>query len=159
MLTGVLFVSVLGTLLHFAYAASNQNTIIGLFTPINESTWEHMKLLFFPMCLFSLVWKFNEKDAYPCLASALQMGVLLGTLLIAVFFYTYTGAWGVSSAIVNILIFYISVVAAFYIAYKTTLSCGAQKHAHLWGMLCLILAVLFILFTLFPPQIPLFTAP
>lgn len=159
MLGGVLFVSVLGTLFHFVYDASDRNAIIGLFAPINESVWEHMKLLFFPMCLFSLVWKPREKDAYPCLSSALQMGALVGTLLIAVFFYTYTGVWGAHVAIVDILTFYVCVLVAFYIAYKATISCKAQENARLWRVLCLVLTVAFMVFTVFPPQLPLFMAP
>ena len=49
---GVIFVSAAGTLLHFVYSWTGNNSIIGLFAPVNESTWEHMKLLYFPMLLF-----------------------------------------------------------------------------------------------------------
>ena len=42
----ILSVSLLGTLLHFTYRWSGRNPLIA---PVNESVWEHMKLLFFPM--------------------------------------------------------------------------------------------------------------
>ena len=45
---GILFVSIAGTLAHFVYEWSNNNYILGFFFPVNESTWEHMKLFFFP---------------------------------------------------------------------------------------------------------------
>ena len=45
----IIFVFILGTLLHFAFEWSNQNALIGTFSAVNESTWEHLKLLFFPM--------------------------------------------------------------------------------------------------------------
>ena len=44
-----IFISVLGVLLHFTYEWSGNNPIVGLFSATNESTWEHLKLLFFPM--------------------------------------------------------------------------------------------------------------
>ena len=52
---GILFVSVAGTLLHFVYDWSGQNPLVGFFAPVNESTWEHMKLLLFPMLLYGLI--------------------------------------------------------------------------------------------------------
>lgn len=51
---GFLFMSVIGTLLHFVYEWSGNNSIVRLFAPWNESTWEHMKLLFFPMLVLVL---------------------------------------------------------------------------------------------------------
>lgn len=46
---------ILGTLNHFLYDWSGKNPVIALFTPVNESVWEHMKLLFFPFLLLSLI--------------------------------------------------------------------------------------------------------
>ena len=54
MIIGIIFVSAIGTLWHFVYEWSGQNFIVGFFFPVNESTWEHMKMLFFPMLLYSL---------------------------------------------------------------------------------------------------------
>ncbi len=51
-LSGILFTSILGTLSHFLYGWSGSRVLVGLFAPVNESVWEHMKLLFFPMLLY-----------------------------------------------------------------------------------------------------------
>ena len=50
---GFFVTTVLGILSHFVYDWTGGGFLIGLFFPVNESTWEHMKLLFFPM-FFSL---------------------------------------------------------------------------------------------------------
>lgn len=50
--TGFLFVGILGTLFHFVYDWCGHARLIGLFVPVNESTWEHMKLLFIPMLIY-----------------------------------------------------------------------------------------------------------
>ena len=91
---GILFVSIAGTLAHFVYEWSNNNYILGFFFPVNESTWEHMKLFFFPMLLFSVWMNQKFKEEYPCVTGALLAGTLLGTFLIPVLFYTYSGILG-----------------------------------------------------------------
>ena len=54
---GVFFVLLAGTLAHFLYDLSGENAFVGLFVPVNESVWEHMKLLFVPLFLFTIVVK------------------------------------------------------------------------------------------------------
>ena len=46
---GFFFTVVFGVLLHFLYEWSYNSVWIAPFSGVNESTWEHMKLLFFPM--------------------------------------------------------------------------------------------------------------
>ena len=50
-----IFISILGVLLHFTYEWSGDNPAIGLFSAVNESTWEHLKLIFFPMLLLTMI--------------------------------------------------------------------------------------------------------
>ena len=52
---GFFTAAVLGTLDHFAYDWSGKSLPVGAFCAVNESTWEHMKLLFFPVLLFTAV--------------------------------------------------------------------------------------------------------
>ena len=89
-LTGTVFVLILGSLSHFFYEWSGSNFIVGLLSPVNESTWEHIKLLYFPMLLYSLIAIPTQKSDYPCITSAFAAGILIGVLLIPVLFYTYT---------------------------------------------------------------------
>lgn len=51
-LVGFLFTGILGTFLHFLFDITGQAMVAGLFSAVNESIWEHMKLLFYPMLLF-----------------------------------------------------------------------------------------------------------
>lgn len=156
---GIIFVSVIGTLLHFAYSLSGNNFAVGLFTPVNESIWEHTKLLFFPMLIYSLYFSKKIKDDYHCVLSAMNLGALSGVLLIIVLFYTYSGIIGDNIAFADIAIFYISVITSFYIAYKAMLSCKIDKYNVALQILSIVLVCLFITFTLYPPNIPLFIKP
>lgn len=156
---GILFTSILGTLLHFAYKFSGNNFFVGLFSPTNESIWEHTKLLFFPILAYSLYLNKRLKAQYPCINSAMSFASLLGTLLIIVLFYTYSGIIGFHVALIDISIFYISVAGSFYAAYKYTLSCKMNEFNRILQISNILMICLFILFTLYPPDISLFISP
>ncbi len=148
-----------GTLLHFLYDRTNESVLIAPFSGVNESTWEHMKLLFFPLFIFSLIQSrfFKECENYWCIKLA---GIATGLILIPVLFYTYNGAFGKSPDWLNIAIFFVSTAVAFLletrIFKKDSLQCKRPGMA--FGILCLI-GVLFVVFTFATPRIPLFQDP
>lgn len=150
-MTGVFFVLITGSLAHFLYEWSDENYIVGLFTPINESIWEHMKLLFFPMLLYSIVMTLKFRDKYPYITSALCFGILAGTFLIPLLYYAYTYILGRNFFILDISIFFLSIVIAFRLSYKLTLSC---KLKHCTVLLCVLVCVLFACFLIFTSHAP-----
>ena len=156
---GAVIVSILGTFLHFAYDLSGENFIVGLFTPVSESIWEHTKLIFFPMLLLSFFFKAKFKESYPHIGASLIFGGLLGIILIISLFYTYSGILGRNFAFADISIFFISVIWSFWASYKMTLSCKTKKYVKLLNLLAVIVTILFFIFTVSPPDIPLFIAP
>ena len=156
---GTIFVIIAGSISHFIYEWSGNNFILGLFFPVNESTWEHMKLCFFPMLLYSLYMNQKLKYDYPCVTSSLLFGVLLGTFLIPVFFYTYSGILGRNITFLDISTFIVSVLLAFRVVYKSTLSCKLTSHTILLKSLILAVAVCFLVFTYYPPNIGIFIDP
>ncbi len=148
-----------GTLLHFLYEWTNESVLIAPFSGINESTWEHMKLLFFPWFVFALIQSryFKEYQNFWCVKLA---GIAAGLVLIPVLFYTYNGALGKSPDWLNIAIFFIAAAATFLLEtrlFKTgTFECQWQQIALV--IICLI-GVSFVVFTFATPQIPLFQDP
>jgi hypothetical protein len=158
-IAGILFVLATGTLAHFLYGWTGNNAIAGLFVPVNESIWEHMKLLFFPMVLYSLLMLPIFQEEYPCIASSLSFGILVGTILIPVLFYAYNYILGKDIFILDIGIFIVSTVIAFYLAYKFTLSCKLKPYSSLLFALAMIFFLCFILFTYQPPNLKIFAAP
>ena len=158
-LLGILFVILTGTLAHFVYQWSGNNFIVGFFVPVSESTWEHMKLCFFPMLLYSIFMNRRLKWEYSCVTSALLAGNLLGTMLIPVIFYTYTDILGNHYLPLDIATFMISVLVAFAMAYRLTLSC--RLHAHTTWLAAMVFAMLlfYLVFTYFPPNHGIFAPP
>lgn len=158
-ITGIVFVSVLGTLFHFVYNLSGNNFFVELFTPVNESIWEHTKLIYFPMMIYLLYGRRKIKLQYPGIDSATIFGAISGVLLIIVLYYTYTGIIGFNIAPADISIFYISVLAAFYAVYKMTVFDKTDMYALIFKILNLLMIILYIIFTIYPPEIPLFVSP
>ncbi len=156
---GILFVLVLGTVFHFLYDWAENNFVIGLFTPINESIWEHMKLVFFPMLLYTPVMTLKFQKTYPCITSSFCLGILTGTSLIPIFFYAYTSILGKDIFILDLATFALSVVLAFVTAYHFTLFGILLPYSlFIYGFVCLYL-ICFIAFTLKAPDIALFADP
>lgn len=154
----IIFVFILGTLLHFTFEWSNQNTIVGSFSAINESTWEHLKLLFFPMLITSIIGYFYLKPITSSFICARFYAILSSILFTIVFFYTYTGILGKNIATLNIATFYISTIIGECISYKIMLSNFNCNNKIFLIILC-ILFLSFIIFTYFPPKIGLFEDP
>lgn len=156
---GIVFVLVAGTLSHFLYEWSGNCFAIGLFTPVNESVWEHMKLVFFPTLLYSflLVSKFSKE--YPCIPSACCFGILLGTCLVPVLFYIYTGIVGRDILFMDLAIFAVSVITAFVSIYRLAQSCRVQSWAPLLYLAVCAGIVCFMLFTFNPPDTAIFSPP
>ena len=148
-----------GTLLHFLYEWTGESVFIAPFSGVNESTWEHMKLLFFPMFTFAVVQSFFFKERTDFWCVKLR-GILLGIILIPILFYTYNGVIGTSPDWINIAIFFICTAISYI--YETiefsreTVSCKYPKLAFL--SLCGV-AALFVIFTFFTPEIGIFEDP
>jgi len=147
-----------GTLLHFVYDLTD-SIWAAPFSGVNESTWEHMKLLFWPMFLFSIVQSFSFRDREDFWCIKLR-GTLLGLVLIPVFFYTYNGVIGRSPDWINIAIFFVAAAIAYiYEARRLNnepIPCKNPKIAFL--SLCM-LALLFVIFTFATPKIGIFRDP
>ncbi len=156
---GFIFVLALGSLSHFFYEWSGENRIIGTFSAVNESTWEHLKLLFFPMLLFTIIEYFAIGKKYPNFIFAKAIGILSGLAAIIVFFYTYTGILGTNIMIVDILTFVIGVATAYIVSYRIIIKGICNECKGLGIFLILLMLVCFLLFTWFTPQIGLFKNP
>ncbi len=154
-----IILSILGVLLHFTYDWSANSQLIGLFSPVNESVWEHLKLLFFPMLFLTIFdYFFLRADRPEEFLPARTRGILTGMAFIIIAFYTISGVIGKSFAIIDIIIYFISI----YIVFRTE-----QKHykefrilSDILAVLILaILAILFFIFTNNPPSLGIFYTP
>lgn len=160
-LAGFLFVGAAGTLLHFVYDWSGEAPFAAAFSAVNESTWEHMKLLFVPYFLFTMVQFLVLADPLRNFLAAKGAALLVGLIAIPVLFYTLTGAFGETPDWVNIAIFFLADALTFLTSHallrRGNLRGGAWQLA---GFLLLwLLAFAFVLCTFRPPHLPLWRDP
>ncbi len=148
-----------GSLLHFLYDWLDGAVWVAPFSGVNESTWEHMKLLFWPMFVFAVVQSFffRERENFWCIK---LRGILLGLLLIPIIFFTFNGAIGKSPDWLNIAIFFISAAAVYIYEARLFNSekviCKSPKLA--FAALCVI-GLLFAVFTFRTPDLGIFLDP
>ena len=155
---GFLVTTVLGIVSHFVFDWTGGGFLIGLFFPVNESTWEHMKLLFFPMFLFALIGGKRIERQYPCIYNAMFTGILVGLLLIPTLFYTYSGILGFHVAWANIAVYVLSVLLAYLVVYRVAMTCKS-KDSRVLRIVMYGLVAAFMIFTVYPPGIGLFQVP
>ena len=148
----------LGSLGHFIYEWSGNNFVAGLLFATNESVWEHVKLALFPMLLIFLFGAFNLKGANNFAAAAF-CAMMTVIIVIPLAFYSYTHTAGRSILAVDILIFILSIVLGYGVAYRLF---GARRNTFV-NVVCFIgivaIAACFFTFTYNPPDLFLFKDP
>lgn len=155
---GTLVTIIAGFILHFTYELSGENTFAALFSPVNESTWEHLKLLFFPYVIFTIVSYFYVGKTYANFATAKCIGVLAGLCFIPLFFYLYTLILGTNYLLLDIAAFMIAVIISYLISYKISVN-GNPKMNLFCIVLLFFITMLFFVFTFYPPHTILFLDP
>ena len=148
-----------GVLLHFLYDWLGESAWIAPISGVNESTWEHMKLLFWPMLIFALVqsFSFGEREDFWCIK---LRGILLGIGLIPVIFYTYNGAIAHSPDWINIAIFFICAATAFiYETRQFNKRDTVCKHPKIAIAILCAIGILFVTFTFRTPELGIFQDP
>ncbi len=157
---GFVFTGICGVILHFLFDWTGQNPLVAPFAAVNESIWEHMKLLFVPMFVFALAESRCIGKAYKGFWQIKLVGILLGIVLIPTLYYTLRGIFGVMPDFVNIAIFFVVAATSYWV--ETSLfgedSTNSQSPSAALATLWLLAAV-FVLLTFLPPHIPLFMDP
>jgi hypothetical protein len=115
---GFLFVIVFGSLLHFTYEWSNYSRIVAYFSAVNESTWEHLKLAFFPSIFFDIFEYFLVKNEVNNYLFAEVLNLYIAPILIVVLFYGYLAMFKTHSLLWDIFTFVFSVFVGRFIKYK-----------------------------------------
>lgn len=156
----ILFTCIAGCLLHFVYEWSGNSWITAWFSPINESTWEHLKLLFFPAMLVSILESLFLRQFYPGLLFYRFWGICAGLAAIVVLFYSYTGILGFHLLWTDIACFILGVLTAFLLSLRQTLK-NPKRHTGTVAAVSgfLVLTACFVFFSFWQPAIGLFTAP
>ena len=159
-LLGALFIVLLGSALHFTFDWSNKLWLVGIFSAVNESTWEHLKLTVIPALLWMLIEMGILKERRENFFLAKATGIYSMPILIIVIFYSYKVVLGKNLLFLDISTFVIAVVIGQLISYKTMF---IGKFPEIYDKIALVFLILllfaFFIFTFYPPHIFLFQDP
>lgn len=158
-LLGILVLFVVGSLFHFLYSLTGECFIVGLFVPINESIFEHTKMVILPIFIWWFIfYLFRKKDLFvnAWFTSAL-IAMISAIIAIPMLFYFYSQAFGIESLVIDILILLIS------LAIGQILGLHYYRHGkgieyHFAIFLMIVIIILFAFFTINPPAFPIFNS-
>lgn len=156
-----LIIGTVGTLWHFIYEWSGGNAVIGIIAPVNESVWEHLKILFFPALFYSVIEYFLCKEEYENYIQAAVIGIFTGMLTITAFYYTYTGILGFGVTVIDILSYFLGLFVALCVKRKILRNkyfCSkTAKNLSLFSVA--LTAILFGVWSFYPPPLGIFIPP
>lgn len=159
-LGGIAFIVVLGSLLHFAFEWSGGAIPVASIAAVNESVWEHLKLGFWPALVYAALEYSRFGKSANNFHFAKTIGIYLIPITIVVLFYAYTAILGHDLLIADIAIFVVAVVVGQLVSYRLLTASPLPARLNRFAPIALaVLGILFVLFTFYPPQVPLFRDP
>ena len=154
---GVFISFILAVILHFIYGWM-PNTFISVIAPVNESIWEHMKLIVSSSLIFSIFEYFiyKKKDiVFDNFILSYAISCILGIIVYLLLYIPLNDIFGHKAYIAISLLFLILIfvqIVSYYIMNKSNI-----KHSSDVGiLLILIIYFAFGYLTYHPPKINLF---
>ncbi len=156
---GIPVLFLVGALFHFLYELLGQLAVVGAISPVNESVWEHSKMVVLPLILWwGLYYLIKGKDEgidkQKWFTGALTS--LVSTIIaMPLLFYFYTEAFGVESVVVDILILLVALFIGQTLGYHVY-KYGKGLPGNTALLLMLLILIVFIVYTFAPPHLPIF---
>lgn len=149
-------ISILGTLFHFAYEFLGENLVLGAIFAVNESVWEHLKILVIPMFICTIYEYIILKEKSDNIFFALVLKVIISMLFVIGVFYTYTSILGNNIPLVDITTFFIAVLIGQIIWYNAINHNISKKLNNISLIILIIILLSFIIFTYSPLKFDIF---
>jgi hypothetical protein len=147
-----------GSLLHFAWEWSGRSTVVAVFAATNESTWEHLKLAFWPALALTPLQR-AIYGSLPGWLPATAIRCILPSCVIVALFYGYTALSGRHYLAADLTIFGCAIITGEFLGHAMlSREFGARSRIGALGLLVLA-TVLFATLTFRPPDFFLFEPP
>ena len=154
----------LASIFHFTYGWLGDNLFAGLFFPINESVYEHLKLTLYPLAIawflfypmIDLPERSNRYELFTCILISIDTCIYI----VLSIYYITKGALGIENDILNIISLLIGMLIGQYLACHIQTHCRIPKWLGITcGALLILMAIAFAYFTLYPLPIPIMISP
>jgi len=156
-LAGTLAISIFGYLLHYVFSWTGGSKLIAWFVPVNESVWEHLKLGYGAMVLFSLLEYTQIKQYASNYFFAKTLGILVLELTILVLYYSTVFIAGHHIFWIDICSYFVGVIISQFLCYWLFKQKPYSGRINAVGVFaCIAIGVLFAATTFYPPHMALF---
>lgn len=154
---GILFIFLVGSLLHFTFELSGGWRPMAIISAVNESVWEHLKIGFWPAFIWAIIEFFVFGRRVRNFFFAKGISFLIIPVVIVGLFYGYTWIFKIESLAIDILIFFIAIVVAQIVSYRIMLIKKRKLPGNIIGAVLIIVGIImFSLLSYYPPKCPLF---
>lgn len=147
-------ISILGSLFHFTYEWSGNNSGVAWFSAVNESVSEHMKLLVWPSVFFELAMFLTQRYTLQMngqnILLARSIGLLVALIFLPSIFYLYTLS-GAELLWVDIIIFLVSAFVISLVSWFMRNVINNNLTKIIGSFILLVVTVLFVVFSYAPP--------
>ncbi len=152
--------SSMGILFHFLFSLLNKSPFIAWLVPINESIFEHLKLLFYPFMMVSIIELIIRHQPLKNYLPYRILFITISTIILPILYYSFKACIG-NVGFINILLYFFCLIIAYllsFIAEKKQLV--PTKSMQLIALATAILLIfIFTLMTFMPPEIEIFRDP
>jgi hypothetical protein len=159
-LSGIIAIIILGFALHYLFTWTGGSRIIGLFAPVNESVWEHLKLGYWSVVLFSIVEFIFVNHRANNYYFSKTIGVLALEITIIIVFYGYTYIVQKDILLIDIFSYFLGATLCQYLTYIFVRAKPFPVRVNRISLIIFIsIGILFGLLTFYPPRLELFKDP
>lgn len=149
----------IGSLLHFAYDLFNKFFIIGLFVPVNESIFEHLKLALFPILAWWIVFYLLKKnkdvlDRNKWFTGCLVSMIISIIVIVSIYYFVRYGM-AKESIVIDIITLYIALLIGQFTGYHTY-KYISKSNFFISIIVIVSIVIIFITLTLYPFKVPIF---
>ncbi len=149
----------IASLLHFGYSSTGFFPL-SFISSVNESVWEHTKIVFFAALFYDIFLYFRYFKSNHNFVAGLAPSLASIIVTIPFLFYGYSGILGFNVLAIDLLITFLAGWIAQNILMRYSCSPKNYKEYKIFSLLFVAaMVILFVVFTWYPPNLPLFTSP
>ena len=142
----------IGSFWHFGYEIFDKTYLTGLIFPINESVWEHLKIVYWPLLLMGLLQYKIKKNDQTNFGAGMLFGLITGMAVTFFGYYLYSSIIG-ESLLIDILLFFIAIAIGFYVAAYTHTKNISMSHNTISAVGIAIIGITLGYLTINPPKV------
>lgn len=153
---GIFWIILVGSFLHFTYDLSGNLKLVAIFSPVNESVWEHLKMGYFALVFFVIIEYPILKNQAKNFFTGKLIGIIAMDLFIVIAFYSYKYITGSDSFIFDVASYMTGAVICQFASYNIIKRNSFKSIEKIAPYLFMAVGIMFIYLTFYTPKLPIF---